>query len=149
MSELISEPAAAEIEDTSHLRNIHYARQKRWVLGLMLLWAALAGVIAPFVASDEPVVQLLLSAPIIMRVLKWCLIDADQRGQQVGRGMRIALIVVMLVGLVIYLLRTRGIKGILAVIQALLFTALLLMINVAFEFATLHLGQAAGLWLLE
>ncbi len=149
MSEPVSVPAFADGVDASDIVRVNYARQKRQVMGLALAWAAISGVIAPFLFSEETIVELLLDVPYLVLVLKWCLIDAAQRGQQLGRVMRFALLLLMLFALAVYLLRSRGVAGILAVIQTLLFLALVIAINYAFQLATLHLGQAAGLWTLE
>lgn len=149
MSEPVSVPAVAEAVDSSDVVRPDYARQKRQVMGLALVWAAISGVIAPFLFPQERIVELLLGVPYVVLVLKWCLIDAAQRGQQLGRVMRFALILLTLFALAVYLLRSRGIAGILAVIQTLLFLVLVIAINYAFELATLHLGQSAGLWRLE
>lgn len=149
MSEPVSVPAVAEAVETSDVVRPNHARQKRQVMGLAMAWAAISGVIAPFLFPQERIVELLLGVPYVVLVLKWCLIDAAQRGQQLGRVMRFALILLTLFALAVYLLRSRGIAGILAVIQTLLLLALVIAINYAFQLATLHLGQAAGLWRLE
>lgn len=149
MSEPVSVPAFAEGVDASDIVRVIYACQKRQLIGLALVWAAISGVISPFLFPQERIVELLLDVPYLVLVLKWCLIDAAQRGQQLGRVMRFALILLILFALAVYLLRSRGIAGILAVIQTLLLLVLVIAINYDFELATLHLGQAAGLWTLE
>lgn len=149
MSESVSVPAVAEGVDTRAIAHVIYAREKRLVIGLALAWAAISGVISPFLSSGEILVELLLDVPYLILVLKWCLIDAVQRGQPLGRVMRFALILLMLFALAVYLLRSRGVAGILAVIQMVLLVVLVIAINFAFQVATLNLGQAAGLWVLE
>ena len=94
--------------------------RKRRCLIILLLMFVVSGAVDPFL-PDGSRVSLVLTLPAAAAILVWCLYDAAERSCQVKVPMRILIFGFACVGVPVYLLRTRGLKGIVSIGLAVLF----------------------------
>ncbi len=47
---------------------------------------------------------------VALFALRWCALDSEDRGRRLGRGMGLAIFLIAIVGVPVYLLRTRGMR---------------------------------------
>jgi hypothetical protein len=107
-----------------------FAKAKRrrllWMLGL----AVAAGIASAMFADAERELQLLEGVGIAVLVASWCQVDARERGGTIGKLQFVSIVLIALIGLPVYLFRTRGLRGSLSILLALLFYALLVGVQV-------------------
>lgn len=103
-------------------------RALRWLclaglLGLCLL----AGAVEPVVSEDShggQVLALLVGLLAVGLVVLWCEFDAAERRLRIGLGWRLLIIGFAMIGVPCYLVRTRGVYGLLSIVLATLFVIL-------------------------
>jgi hypothetical protein len=98
-----------------------FAKAKRKRLMWMLGVSVAAGVAAELFADVHREIQFLGAIGIIVAVGSWCNVDARERDYTIGKGQFAAIVLFPIVGLPVYFIRTRGIRGILSILLALLF----------------------------
>ena len=108
------------------------SRQKRYTLFGLLAIFALAGVlqglgfisdIDPALRDEAPTAFLLSVGLMIVEVamlVRWCALDSRERGRRLGRMFTFGIILLAVVALPVYFLRTRGTRGFLSIFYALL-----------------------------
>lgn len=113
-----------------------FAKAKRrrliWMLGL----AVAAGIASAVFADAERELQLLEGVAIAALVASWCQVDARERGGTIGKLQFVAIILFALIALPVYLVRTRGVRGFLSILLALLFYVLLIGVQVCVSLIT-------------
>jgi hypothetical protein len=108
-------------------------RKRRCLIALLLIFM-LVGVIDPFVKEGSRM-ELLLDLPVAGVILMWCLYDAAERSFPLSLLMRIVIFGFALVGVPIYLFRTRGLKGFISSGLAVLFFLTCLVVAVVAQVA--------------
>jgi hypothetical protein len=98
------------------------ARKRRLLLWLMLVAAVDAG-IGPFVESNQSEKAQIAVFGFItgFSVRQWCSLDSMERHAPFGLLLGLTIVFVTVIGVPIYLLRSRGLRGLLAVGKAALF----------------------------
>jgi len=90
------------------------ARKKRRVIlilyGLGVVFGVLDTLFADL-ASYGPASEVLGALSIILGISLWCHYDASQRDYTIGRALRLAILLILLVGFPVYAFRTRGWSG--------------------------------------
>lgn len=109
-----------------------YLREKQRILILLLIYSGFVGIVYASVPADDSSTDLLWSLPYLILGLMWCFADANQRGRRLGRGMKVALVLLFAFAFPIYLLQSRGI----GVVVSLFWTALLIAAMWACMFST-------------
>ena len=87
-------------------------KRKRTILIALLVYSAIIGPIYACLPEFASRLEILISLPILVMAISWCLIDAREIGYQVGCLMKILLILFFMVGFPIYVFRTRGLSSI-------------------------------------
>lgn len=102
-----------------------YAGKKNMILLLLLGYSFLYGIAAWFVPEEKTAIDILLIVPFIVLEFLWCKIDAEQRGFQIGKLTRLLIIFFSSIGLILYLIQTRGFGAVISITLALLFACLM------------------------
>jgi hypothetical protein len=107
-----------------------FAKAKRhrllWMLGL----AVASGIASEVFADAERELVLLEAIGFAALVASWCSVDARERGGRIGKGQFVTIVLIPVIGLPVYLFRTRGLRGFLSILLALLFYALLIGVQI-------------------
>jgi hypothetical protein len=103
-----------------------FAKAKRRRLVWMLGIAVAAGIASEVFADAERELQLLEGVGLAVLVASWCSVDARERRRTLGKLQFASIILIALIGLPVYLFRTRGLRAFLSLLLALLFYALLI-----------------------
>src|SRR5262245_409109 len=113
-----------------------FAKAKRrrlmWMLGL----AVAGGITTEVFADAGRELQLLEAVAIAALVASWCQVDARERGGRIGKLQFALIILFALIALPVYLVRTRGVRGFLSILLALLFYVLLIGVQVCVSLIT-------------
>ena len=64
-----------------------------------------------------------------MLIASWCHIDARERGYTIRKPLFLTIVFITIVGLPVYLMRTRGVRGVLSIVLALLFTVIIVVLE--------------------
>src|SRR5262245_18668935 len=102
----------------------------------MLDLAVAARIASAVFADAERELQLLEGVAIAALVASWCQVDARERGGTIGKLQFVAIILFALIALPVYLVRTRGVRGFLSILLALLFYVLLIGVQVCVSLIT-------------
>lgn len=94
------------------------AGRKRSILYFLIGYAACMGVVAAFL-------PMIVGLPLLLGFVYWCDVDAQERGMRLGKIMRLSLVLLFAIAFPIYAFRSRGLAGIVLLIRALLFGAVL------------------------
>lgn len=138
-----------EVDSSESVENqpsVDYAAKKRRILMLLLAYSAIVGVVSCFLPLEDRALAFIVGLPLLILGISWCLTDAAERDDRIGRLMTIILVLIFIVGLPIYLLQTRGIGAFKSLGWTLLIVAAMFACSFATEFATLYVGEVAGLW---
>lgn len=111
-----------------------------------MLYSMLLGVINCFLPEHDTFMDVFVAVPQLALVMVWCDTDAKQRGTPLGRWFRLALILLLGVALPWYLMRSRGIRGLITVVAAITFGVALWLLEQAAQIVTLQIGESMGLW---
>lgn len=139
-------------EEVDSLENVEdqpfvdHARKKRRILILLLAYSAILGVVSCFLPEEDRALDFIVGLPLLILGISWCFTDAAERDHRIGRLMTFLLVLVFIVGLPIYLLQTRGIGAFKSLGLTLLLVAAMFACLFATGFATLYVGEVAGLW---
>src|SRR5688500_12029830 len=104
-----------------------YARRKKLILMLLFGYAVLLGALvglSVFTEKDEELPKILTFLLVSPLLFLWCRTDAESRDYPMSRTMMLALVGISLIAIPVYLLLSRGWRGILAILW-LLFGAFL------------------------
>jgi hypothetical protein len=129
----------------AHDRRKH---QKTLILVALLVLTALCGALWLFVpegSPNEPLVYVGQSFATVLLVLLWCHVDSRQRGYRLSKGLSILIVLVAVVGLPIYFLKSRGRRaGSFAILKAAAFYGLMYVVDhLSFEAAySAHLAAS-------
>lgn len=115
-------------------------RQKNMLLVALLAFTAISSAMWVFVPDGSPNERLLYVAQsfgTVLLVLLWCHVDSSQRSYRLSKKLSILIVLVAVVGLPIYLLKSRGRRGgSLAILKALAFYGLMYIVDyLSFEAA--------------
>lgn len=100
----------------------------------MLVFAAVIGVAAQLFAASEgsdQVITVVAAFGGILLVVMWCQYDAAEQQYTIRKPLLLLIIFVALIGVPVYLFRTRGIHGIYSSVLALAFFVLFLLVQQA------------------
>ena len=131
--------AISERTPTDDLR-----QKKRQAIFYLLAVAIVLPFFEVFVARwwhDEKIWMAINIAALMFPTLRWCFLDANERHQRLGRFMQLLIICVAALGIPVWLLRTRGVRGFVAIGWLLLLFALVIGANTLAEYV------AVDLWL--
>jgi hypothetical protein len=106
-----STDGANPIESLSPAGVIDYQKKKRRILIQLLAYCAFVGAVSVFIPDEDPLLDLILRIPPLFFAVAWCFADAAERGHRIGRLTKVLLVLVLIVGLPLYLLQTRGLGG--------------------------------------
>ena len=143
MSTIEDAKASAEPNDLTNGTTDNVSR-KRGILLKLLIYSGLLGIVSVFLQNHNSVLSYLLRLPALILGITWCHVDANQRGYSMGKLMRLGLIFIFVVVFPLYLFRTRGLKGIKTLVQAILFVTAMFACMLATGFATLYVRHLAG-----
>ena len=112
---------------------VDFAKAKRRrLLWLLVLWTA-SGVLDPLLADAEiaGLLPLALGVATTVLVISWCQVDARERDFTIRPWLFVTLFFLTCLGVPIYLLRTRGARGVFSIVLAFLFALLMGVLEVA------------------
>ena len=112
---------------------VDFAKAKRRrLLWLLVLWTA-SGVLDPLLADAEiaGLLPLVLGLATTVLIISWCQVDARERGFAIRSWLFVTLFFLTFLGVPIYLLRTRGARGVFSIVLAFLFALLMGLLEVA------------------
>lgn len=112
------------------------AYKKRQMTWFAMLISSLSGAIAGLSIWEEWQSELYIVGCVLLlfAILRWCILDCQERGQRLGRWMMLAICLIMIVGVPIHLLRTRGmLRGLAACVAFAGLFCLLLGLEWGFE----------------
>lgn len=85
-----------------------YASKKRLILILMLACSAGLGAFMCFFPEDDRLLDFFATLPLLALGISWCFTDAAERGHRIDGSMKLLLLLLFGIGLLAYLLETRG-----------------------------------------
>ena len=142
---MVSSEEVAETNDTAS-KVADFARRKRRILVWLLVYAGLFGVVLVFLDESNRLIDFLSGLPVLVLGIAWCHVDAEQHDYRMGRIMRVSLILLFGLAFPIYLLRTRGLNGLVTLGLTVLFAAAMCVCLSATAFLTLFIGYLADAW---
>ena len=109
---------------------IDYRLRKRWILLWLMLVTAVDAGVGPLVESSQTAKAQFAVFGLItgLLILRWCSLDSVEWNTHFGPLLGIAIVFFTIIGVPIYLLRTRGLRGLLAICKAALFVIMLAII---------------------
>ena len=107
-----------------------FSKAKRRRLIWILALAVVAGIASEVFTDAERELLVLEAIGFAALVASWCSVDARERGDRIGKLQFIAIILIPIIGLPVYLFRTRGLRGFVSILLAMLFYALLVGVQV-------------------
>jgi hypothetical protein len=126
---LTPDPTTGSLSDAASEvpRAVNFAKAKRWRLIWLLVFSIAIGVAEQVFVKDEldKVFRVGGARPTAVLIASWCHIDARERGYAIRKLLFLAIVFVTVVGLPIYLIRTRGFRGVLSIVFALLFAIIM------------------------
>lgn len=143
-----SVPGAQAEGESSPANPIDWNRRKLWLLGAMLVLSALMGVIGCFVDEEDSISAMLAGMPLLISAIAWCFVDAQQRGHRIGRLMKLLLVAFFALALPIYLIQTRGWRGLITLLQVMGVMLGLWLVAEAAQWAMLRVGDWMGWWIV-
>lgn len=123
----------------------NYGLKKRRIVLMLLAYAAIFGVIVCILPEDNRALDIVVGLPFVILSVWWVFIDAEERDHRIGGLMRLVLIFAFAIGLPIYLLQTRGIRGVQTIAVAALLFAAMIACMFATAFVTSFLVSAPDL----
>ena len=110
-----------------------FAKAKRRRLIWMASLSVVSGVVQQLLVDGEMgrPLQLVSALATTVLIASWCHVDARQRDFTIGRGMFLTIVFLTFLGVPIYLLRTRGVRGIVSILLAVLFVVLMVVLEEA------------------
>ena len=132
-------------ENTADAQTIDYAVKKRRIILMLLAYSAILGIIAVIFPDKDPPTDFVFFLALLILGVSWCFTDAAERNYRMGRLMSLLLILFLGIGLPIYFLRTRGFGAFKALAFTLLLVGAMCTCMFVAAFATVCVGNAAGL----
>lgn len=116
--------------------------QKRQALFKILVIASVIPFAEVFLARwwyDEKTWMIITAVATMFPMLRWCFLDANERNLRLSRFMQLFIVLFALLGIPIWFLRTRGIRGFVSIGWMLLFFAIAVGVNMLAEFIAVDL----------
>ena len=132
------------IEDSAATDAVDYAGKKRRIIRMLLAYSAILGVISIFLPEENTPIDFVVGLPLLILGISWCFTDASEHGHRIGKVMRFMLILAFFVGFPLYLVQTRGIRGLKTLSLTVLLVAFMATCMMATALATLYGGNALG-----
>lgn len=104
------------------------------------------GVVSPFFWANSSFVELLSGLLIAFLVVIWCVYDATEREVRLGVKLKLVVFLLLVVGLPVYLLKSRGVGGFAALFAAVVMAVFVILIQLLGEHVGLLLGEQLGYW---
>lgn len=104
---------------------VDFTTTKRWRLIWLLGLSVIVGVLEELFAEADLEREFTVGGSIMALCLtvSWCRIDAHQRGFTIRKPLLLTIVLLAGIGLPIYFIRTRGVRGIASIGLALMFLA--------------------------
>ena len=127
-----------ESSELSGLPAPSFRREKRRLLLIMLLVYAITGALIGALPADlSGFIEFAAMVVIVILTLRWC--DYDRGEQEVERWSYFGIMMILcpgpLIVMPIYLLSTRGVRGLLSIAKAFVFFVILIAVGVLMEIA--------------
>jgi len=108
---------------TQPIAHDSHSRQKKLALAGVALAALVVGPVEVLLGldDDQDLVVIAEIVTILVLVLNWCKHDSLQRGFSLRKPLLILIALFLVVGLSVYLLQTRGRRGVLSILAAVAF----------------------------
>jgi hypothetical protein len=119
----MSHPAAGANSESAPLPD--YTREKRRCLIVVLVLACVSGILEQN-ERDHLILDIVIILTQLASVVFWCQYDAQERDYTIRRPLLVLMILAAVIGVPVYLLLTRGIRGFASIGLALLFFGLVL-----------------------
>lgn len=132
--------------DYAAAQTVEYGVRKRRLILMLLAYSAILGILSCFLPKEDSPMDFVAGLPLLILGVMWCFTDAAERDYRMGSLMKLVLVLMFIVGLPIYLFRTRGIGGFKALAFSLLLVGAMFTCMFITGYATLYFGSAAGLW---
>lgn len=111
---------------------VDYSAKKRLIVLLLLVYAAVLGVISVFLPqSEDRPIDFILGLPVLTLVIWWCYTDANERDHRMGRITMLLLVLLFAVGFPLYLFQTRGLGAFRAIVYSFLVAGGMLICTIA------------------
>ncbi len=113
----MDEGAETESDLTAALR-----RKKRNALLALLAVSAVAGALDSICANsgtDPIVATIATTVPALLLILHWCMLDSQELRVRISTALAVVILLLALVGVPVYLLKSRGAGGLVAIVAAL------------------------------
>lgn len=139
----MSSEQASPDDSTQVASKLDQAKRRTIRDGFLLV--TLLSILADIVVSEDVAFGLTLLAALACSYfcLKWCLFDSQERHAQVGKFIRIVVLLIPLIGMPLFLLRTRGLRlGLIAIGKLILLATLITAIE--YGIATFLIGRLRG-----
>jgi hypothetical protein len=130
--------ASSEIELQNHQSATDYSdgaavkkAKRQCLLGLLGL-ASIIGVLDQVFVDDRSSDRLLTTGSAVIAVVliaAWCHYDSWQRSYTIGTPLRILILLLAAIGVPVYLLRTRGWRGLISIVLAGAFLGLMIVLE--------------------
>jgi len=122
------------------------SRHKVYVLAAMLASAFVSGALTTVFYDDSGILEVVAGLFFAFLTVIWCVYDARERDFRFGVALKLAVFLVLIVGLPIYFFRTRGFRGFLPLAAAIAIATMLVLLDSFSQHLTLSLGDALGWW---
>jgi len=109
-----------------------FPRAKRRRLLSLLALSIAAGVLQQLLADAEiaDLLPFVVGLATTVLIISWCNVDARERDFTIKPWLFVTMFFLTFIGVPIYLLRTRGVRGMFSILLALLFFVLMLVLEV-------------------
>jgi hypothetical protein len=134
------------VEDAESEPAVDYAAKKRRIVMLLVAYSAIFGIISCFLPDETTLLDFIAGLPFLILGIMWCATDATERNHRIGQLMMLLLVLLFIVGMPIYLFQTRGLGAIKTIALAMVLVGTMFACAFITAFATLYVGDAAGLW---
>lgn len=125
--ELLNDQSATDYADEATVKKA----KRQCLLGLLGL-AAIVGVLDQVLVDDRSYDRLLTTGSAVIAVVliaAWCHYDSWQRSYTIGTPLRFLILLLAAIGVPVYLLRTRGWRGLISTILAGAFAGLMVVLE--------------------
>jgi len=77
----------------------------------------------------------------LLLIVSWCQLDARERGYRIPRLLMVMIVLIGVIGVPVFLIRTRGMRGIWSCLLAVLFLGVMVALNLIGSMATPLIGR--------
>lgn len=120
----------AEASDAKRTETFAKSKRRR-LIGMLTLSAAVGVVVqlSPEIRRDPGLFAFCGGLLYLMLIVSWCLLDARDRGYRIRQPLLVTIVCLAFIGVPIYLIRTRGIRGVWSSTLAVIFFCILIAIE--------------------